>query len=120
MNSAEHMTKEMDVLMRDDETPESLVAHLNERLQARVVISPEQYNSALTLLVTGTRAQVSAAFAWLATEGKPRFDLRGKPPVGKGQRRVHDYEPGDEQHAMAGDPDCRVCGQTRRQCEGPQ
>lgn len=88
MNSAEYMTKEMDVLMRDDETPESLVAHLNDTLAARVTISPEQYNSALTLLITGTRAQVAAAFAWLATEGKPRFDLRGTPPVGKGQRRT--------------------------------
>jgi hypothetical protein len=29
----------------------------------------------------------------------------------------HAYEPGDEQHRMAGDPDCRVCGQTRRNCE---
>jgi D-alanine-D-alanine ligase-like ATP-grasp enzyme len=85
--SAEHLTKEMDVLLRDDETPEALVAHLNERLAARVVVSPQQYNSALTLLVTGTRAQVAAAFAWLATEGKPRFDLRGKPPVGKGEQR---------------------------------
>lgn len=34
------------------------------------------------------------------------------------QRRPHDYEPGDEQHRMAGDPDCRVCGETRRICEG--
>jgi hypothetical protein len=31
----------------------------------------------------------------------------------------HDYEPGDKAHNMAGDPDCRVCGETRRTCEGP-
>lgn len=30
----------------------------------------------------------------------------------------HDYEPGDSTHPMAGDPNCRVCGETRRQCEG--
>lgn len=93
MSSAEYMTKEMDVLLRDGETPESLVTYLNERLGARVTISPEQYNSAVTMLVTGTRAQVSAAFAWLATEGKPRFDLRGKPPVGKGEKRIDVTDP---------------------------
>lgn len=36
------------------------------------------------------------------------------------QGEPHDYEPGDEQHTMAGDPDCRVCGETRRTCEGPR
>lgn len=84
----EYMTKEMDVLLREGETPESLVKDLNKRFAARVEISPEQYNSALTLLITGTRYQLAGAFAWLATEGKPRFDLRGKPPVGKGEKRT--------------------------------
>jgi hypothetical protein len=85
--SAEYQTKEMDVLLHDDETPEGMVAYLNERLSARVVISPQQYNSALTVLITGTHAQVVGAFAWLASAGKPRFDLRGKPPVAKGEKR---------------------------------
>jgi hypothetical protein len=31
----------------------------------------------------------------------------------------HDYEPGDRAHNMVGDPDCRVCGETRRTCERP-
>jgi len=29
----------------------------------------------------------------------------------------HDYEPGDTTHPMSTDPDCRVCGETRRACE---
>ena len=87
MTSSEYQTKEMDVLLRDGETPETLVEDLNQRLSARVEISPEQYNGAVTLLITGTQHQVAGAFAWLACEGKPRFDLRGKPPVGKGEKR---------------------------------
>jgi hypothetical protein len=83
---SEYITKEMDVVLREGETPEGLVAELNERLTARVVIIPEQYNSALTLLITGTHHQISGAFAWLATQGKPRFDLRGKAPVAKGEK----------------------------------
>jgi hypothetical protein len=30
----------------------------------------------------------------------------------------HDYEPGDTTHPMSTDPDCRICGETRRTCEG--
>ena len=30
----------------------------------------------------------------------------------------HDYEPGDTTHPMATDPNCRICGETRRTCEG--
>lgn len=26
----------------------------------------------------------------------------------------HDYEPGDDTHAMQTDPDCQVCGQPHR------
>lgn len=81
------VTKEMDVLLQDGETPEELVAHLNKRLGAHISISPTQHNSALTLLVTGTQAQVAAAFAWRAAADQPREDLRGKPPVAKGQKR---------------------------------
>jgi hypothetical protein len=29
----------------------------------------------------------------------------------------HDYEPGDTQHPMSSDPDCRICGKTRGSCE---
>jgi hypothetical protein len=32
----------------------------------------------------------------------------------------HDYEPGDITHPMATDPDCRICGSTRRDCERRQ
>lgn len=87
MSTGEYMTREMDVLLREGETPDSLVASLNDRLSARVAISPQQYSSALTLLITGSMYQITAAFAWLAFEGKPRFDLRGKAPVNKGERR---------------------------------
>lgn len=79
----EWITKEMDVLLREGQTLETLVQELNERLRVRVVISPEQYNSALTLLITGTQHEIAGAFAWLATQGKPSFDLRGKPPFVK-------------------------------------
>lgn len=84
----EVVTREMDVLLRDGETPEGLVDHLNTRLRARFALSPTQHNSALTLVVTGTQAEISAAFAWRATEGTTRPDLRGVPPVGPGQRRT--------------------------------
>ena len=33
-------------------------------------------------------------------------------------QEAHDYEPGDTAHPMSTDPDCRVCGRTRRACEG--
>ena len=26
----------------------------------------------------------------------------------------HDYEPGDDTHQMESDPDCRVCGESKR------
>lgn len=29
----------------------------------------------------------------------------------------HDYEPGSITHPMSTDPDCRICGETRRTCE---
>jgi hypothetical protein len=32
----------------------------------------------------------------------------------------HDYEPGDITHPMATDPNCRICGSTRRDCERRQ
>lgn len=30
----------------------------------------------------------------------------------------HDYEPGTERHPMSSEPNCRICGETRRTCEG--
>lgn len=29
----------------------------------------------------------------------------------------HDYEPGETAHPMSTDPDCCVCGRTRRSCD---
>lgn len=34
-----------------------------------------------------------------------------------GEVMRHDYEPGDTTHPMSTDPDCRICGETRRTCE---
>jgi hypothetical protein len=33
------------------------------------------------------------------------------------RRTPHDYEPGDTTHPMSTDPECRICGLTRRDCE---
>jgi hypothetical protein len=36
----------------------------------------------------------------------------------RSEREPHDYEPGDTTHPMSSDPNCRICGETRRNCEG--
>lgn len=82
------VTRELDVVLLDGESVEQLVDELNERLQATVTVAPTSTPAGPTLLVTGTEAQVRAAFAWRATAGTTRDDLRGRPPVTRGRRRT--------------------------------
>jgi hypothetical protein len=49
---------------------------------------------------------------------KPRLPTIGE-AIASGQVR-HDYEPGETASRMHTDPDCRVCGQPRSQCERVQ
>lgn len=82
------ITRELDVVLLDGETVEQLLDLLNERLQASVTIAPTSTPAGPTFLVTGTEAQVRAAFAWRATTGTTRDDLHGRPPVPTGARRT--------------------------------
>lgn len=82
------VTRELDVVLFEGETVEQLLDLLNERLQASVTVAPTSTPAGPTFLVTGTEAQVRAAFAWRATAGVTRDDLRGVPPVGRGERRT--------------------------------
>jgi len=82
------VTRELDVVLLDGQTVEQLLDHLNERLSANVTLAPTSTPAGPTFLVTGTEAQVRAAFAWRATAGVPRPDLRGVPPVGPSERRT--------------------------------
>lgn len=82
------MRIELDVLLAEDETPAQLRSYLRTRFQVEVEEAPVQFNSALTLLITGSREQLNRVKAWHAANRKPRPDLVGKPPVGKGEKRT--------------------------------
>lgn len=78
----------------------------------------------VTLMINGSRAQLQRLAFDILTEAGVTVDdinrLSGRgdlSAVKSASKRSHDYEPGDTVHPMSSDPDCRVCGQTRRQCE---
>lgn len=93
-------TKEFDVLLRDDETPQALAAMLEARFGA--VVEPVNSGApCLTLRVTGTDAQVRGVAGWYHNDGRTRPDLIGKPPVAKGQRRTY-MDADDSPHLVPG------------------
>lgn len=81
-------TKYYDVLLRDDEQPADIVRLLHQRFEVAVQVSDDQHNSALTVKVVGTSDQLRRVTAWHNAPHVPRPDLRGKPPVGKGEQRI--------------------------------
>lgn len=82
------MQIELDVLLVDGEDVDHLRHYLRTRFQVEVQQAPEDFNSAVTLLITGSREQLNRVKQWHAANRKPRPDLAGKPPVGKGEKRT--------------------------------
>lgn len=80
----------------------------------------EQVTSGLGYENERSATQQAVALKIMHDEAVGELGRRSRAVTIDSQRRTHDYEPGDEQHLMAGDPDCRVCGETRRTCEGPR
>jgi hypothetical protein len=78
---------ELDVVLADGEDEADLLHYLRHRFGVEVRVNPVQYNSALTLLFSGTDDQLRRVKHWHAANRKPRLDPVGKPPVGKGEKR---------------------------------
>lgn len=58
------MQRKYDVVLRPDETPEQVRDMLEEKFGVVAAISPEQFNSAHTLIVEGTIKQLAAVTDW--------------------------------------------------------
>lgn len=81
-------TKEFDVLLQDDESPDDVVLLLQERFGVDADWELGGYNSAITMYITGTEDQLRRVTQWHNASHKPRPDLVGKPPVAKGEQRT--------------------------------
>jgi len=81
------MQRKYDVLLQDNETPEQVRDMIEERFGVVAVVSPIQFNCAHTMVVEGTAEQHRRIVQWHNAPHAPRPDLRGKPPVAKGQKR---------------------------------
>lgn len=77
---------EIDVVLLGGETLDQVIAEIKRKTGATAQESAP-YNSAYTLIVSGTPAQIRSVRRWHNASHKPRPDLVGKPPVAKGQKR---------------------------------
>lgn len=81
---------EIDVVLFGEETVQGVIDALDKRFGVTAVVAPQQYNASVTLEIHySTDDQLRRLTDWHNASRSPRKDLKGVPPVAKGERRTN-------------------------------